>query len=269
MAIFHFKDLNLAYRLLPRAFPNDLLLLQGPFVTADWWEPFLTEVGQVGVGKKWTGKIALIDWPGFGQSFPPKSNLDLSLETLAPALLALCKGLGLSEIRMLGHSLGSLIGLKAILKSPDLFQSATLLNPFPMSGGLKLAPVNELFQRLSKDSSELTQILQAMLYGVKVSDELKNKLFQSAEAIHPQVWKLMPPVEDLNSFKSQLRGLDKPVSIIQGEFDTFHPKTSAKEWQALFLDVQYRELQVLGHCPHIENPALLVKTYFELQGITF
>ncbi|MFD5623810.1 alpha/beta fold hydrolase [Streptomyces yangpuensis] len=71
--------------------------------------------------------VIAVDLPGFGASEPLPQGLPYSLDTVAPALGALCTALGVERPHVAGNSLGGLLALE--MGRSKLVRSVTALSP--------------------------------------------------------------------------------------------------------------------------------------------
>ncbi|MDJ0869584.1 MAG: alpha/beta fold hydrolase [Myxococcota bacterium] len=105
------------------------------------------------------GRCLAPDLRGHGESSRSETY---SLEALSDDLIGLLDGLGVERCDLLGHSMGGMVGLRALLSEPQRFASLILMNttPRPIEG----VPV-ELFEvawRVAREAgmSALLQILR-------------------------------------------------------------------------------------------------------------
>ncbi|MFG2977464.1 alpha/beta fold hydrolase [Streptomyces sp. NPDC048331] len=71
--------------------------------------------------------VIAVDLPGFGTSEPLPQGVPYSLDTVAPALGALCTALGVERPHVAGNSLGGLLALE--MGRSNLVRSVTALSP--------------------------------------------------------------------------------------------------------------------------------------------
>lgn len=109
--------------------------------------PLLMIHGWGASSRYWLGAYALmaerhdliaIDLPGFGDS--PPAPAPANLATLTGATLALCAGLGLTQVAVAGHSLGAAVALLMAAHRPGLVTRAVLA-----SFGLPRTPAEAAF----------------------------------------------------------------------------------------------------------------------------
>ncbi|MEX0789730.1 MAG: alpha/beta hydrolase, partial [Actinomycetota bacterium] len=78
-------------------------------------------------------KVVLFDYVGAGGSDPGAydANRYSSLGSYADDVLEICRGLELSDVVLVGHSVSSMIGVLAVNKQPDLFDKLVMVTPSP------------------------------------------------------------------------------------------------------------------------------------------
>jgi pimeloyl-ACP methyl ester carboxylesterase len=106
--------------LRPRATSPRVLFLHGVSLDSACWTPLLHASGRGAV--PWL----LVDIPGFGGSDPLPGPV--GLDALTDALLTVLDALALSDVHVVGHSMGGFLGLHLAARHPDRVRSLATLN---------------------------------------------------------------------------------------------------------------------------------------------
>lgn len=71
--------------------------------------------------------VVMLDLPGFGHS--PSADEPFSVEELARTVTATIEELGLDDVVLVGHSMGSQVVTEALVQTPSLARAALLITP--------------------------------------------------------------------------------------------------------------------------------------------
>lgn len=213
--------------------------------------------------------IIVPDLPGFGDS-PAFSSKKHTIEQYATALGLLMKKLRLSNVYVLGHSMGTVIAAEMIKQQPALFKKAVFINPVS-----KKPPVLQLFpgymyhrlagkylpERLGR---AILSNKQLFLLGSSVMTKTKDK--QLRKLIH---WNhvtymkrfahrkaLLEAFESANStaLDRYVDHLSLPTLMIAGKQDTIAPIKDTRDVAKRLTNTQLVELDKVGHIIHYEQP---------------
>lgn len=91
-------------------------------VLTDWFGPVADELSRLG-----TYRLVSYRRPGYGSSTLPSQPITMAGQ--ADCLLALMRHLGLTNLHLVGHSIGACIALQAALQEPEAVASLALLEP--------------------------------------------------------------------------------------------------------------------------------------------
>ncbi len=149
---------------------------------------------------------------------------------------------------LLGHSLGGVIAMDAVLRRPDLFASYTHWNSGPRS---RFAHEGDL-RALEEGGSEglwnrICPVPGAL--GVE-EDWLRNRMLATKSG---NLWGGAKILEDQVDRTEELAATGVPVLVSHGEFDEFW----SHEWQedmATRLGARYQVIAGGGHCAQLEQP---------------
>lgn len=220
--------------------------------------------------------LIIPDLPGFGES-SRYSDTFYDLVSFATIMLDFCNELGLSNVHLVGNSLGGAVAAKMAIMQETVLSSLCLINP----GGIYLETPRNLHHELFEDHN---------VFDVRNYEDFCyffNRVF-AYEPFIPQVikdyfyftmrkntaWhrKLLADLftgmrseNDPNLYKralnNELSEISKPCFVVWGDEDTFFPKETAY----LIRDkIKHAELYIMmdvGHIPQIEAPTEFCRVY--------
>lgn len=228
-----------------------LLFLHGYLETLYIWDDFrsLLPAGY---------KSVAIDLPGHGLSGTHAQCNDMKF--YSDVLASIAQKLKLSDIHIIGHSMGGYIGQRAIREYPDLFVSLTHFNSNPYADN-----PDKKKQRLKEielvENGRLVQLAQIAIPNMYA----KQNLRKFDEKIHETVE--MCETHDPFGISSTIRGLmtrednveflkstSTPVMFIFGDSDNYLPLERANEIVASLPEAKYHFIHETGHNSFIEKP---------------
>ncbi len=218
-------------------------------------------------------RLVFLDLKGHGYSDRPRDER-YSLEDHAEVVTGLVEHLGLSNVVLVGHSLGSTIALLVALKaqkiSPDKVSGIVLLTgsvdpeDLPLFLRLLRSPVfGWLVMKLSSASFRTRLVLKKAFYDhEKVTDSLVE-LYAKYQRIPGTDYALLKTAEqmipqDASRFEQKLRTLDIPVLNIAGEHDEIISRVSAEQVCKVLPRCRLAVVEGVGHVPHEEAPQKVV-----------
>ena len=258
MALFQLQEKQLSYQMLERVLPNDTLFIHGNLGSNRWWQPTFDLLSDRNVSGQ-VGRAVRAEWLGCGKSSAPQDQEDLNMFSLAKDYIALAKGLGLTQVNLVGHSTGGLIALCALLLEPSLFNKVILLDSVSAEGVQFGPEMYEAFTKMSTDKSFCDMIMASTIHKCDVTDPLVQELFNDAFGVNKMIWHGVA-----NSLKSinilpDLKRIEHPVLVMHGEFDTLLPITGSKQIANHLPNGQFFEIKGHGHCTNVEDPIKFVE----------
>lgn len=248
----------------PRDAPA-LVLLHGLGDEADTWRYLIPPLAQ-------RYRVLAPDLPGFGRSAGLRRY---TLPGVLDTLWALLDALALSQVTLLGNSLGAMLGQALALARPERVRQLVLLdgglvNRQPLSLGLLLFMTpglgEWLYTRLRRDPQAAYASLRpfyADLDGLPQAD--RDFLFRRVNA---RVWsdrqrraylallrRLGPWLAGMQKqLPAQLAGLSAPTLILYGEQDAINSPENGRALAALLPSARLAFIPGAGHLPHQERP---------------
>lgn len=216
------------------------------------------------------GPVVVPDLPGHGFSdrLPPARQ---SLAGMAAALGALAQALGLPAVRVVGHSAGAALAVRAVLDGHLAPHALVGLNaalmPFGgLAGQWVLGPlarclshgslVPRLLARAARDGTAVRRLMQST--GSQLDAEglaLYGQLIRSPAHVAGAL--AMMSDWDLHQLWAQLPRLAVPLALLVGDQDRTVPPAQASQAARCRPGTAVMTLPGLGHLAHEEAPAVV------------
>lgn len=223
-----------------------------------------------------TGRALAYDQRGHGES----SNCGTyTLYALVADLFGFLDALEIERCHVLGHSLGGMVVMRALLASPDRFASAILMDTAPHPLELFDAGVRKSLATIVADGG-----CQALLPGMRGQPQnasVKRGIEYLGEAEHwrrirvkleqmdPAAFvELSAALADHAPVTDALSQLDLPVTVVVGAEDTPFVAPS-KEMTARLPNARLAVVEDAGHSPQYENALVwrdVVEAHFAEHG---
>ena len=211
------------------------------------WLPFMADLA--------TGHDVIVpEHPGFGASDTP-DWLD-TIPDLANFYLDLLDQLDLTDVDLVGHSIGGWIAAELATRNTRRLASLTLICP----AGIHVKGVPQVDTFLSNDERRIRD----MYHDQKYADEmLKRAQAPELEDIHLKnrtitaklIWQPRGYDPQLANW---LHRIDVPTHLLWGANDRLFPKDYAFAWQRLIPGSSVTVIPDCGHIPQIEQRAAFV-----------
>ncbi len=221
-------------------------------------------------------RVIALDLPGFGGS--EYSSAHSSFRGLAEAVDATCAALGIGKAAIVGHSMGSIVGTRLAVLSPDLVDKLVITGgPILSLTELPRRPLQTLMQQ---PRSVATLLAELMTIAVPVPARVGRRVASSAtllkvllgpfvahpERLDPEVMvHVMSALGARGSFPTIWSTFSDSVSadldrvacetrIIHGPGDPLSPRSDVERFLRLVPTASAVDIEGTGHWPHLERP---------------
>jgi sigma-B regulation protein RsbQ len=213
-------------------------------------------------------QIVVFDYVGSGQSdvsaYDPAKYA--SLDGYAQDVLSICRELGLTDVTLVGHSVGAMIGMLAAIEEPTRFQQLLLLCPSPCYlnqcdyyGGFERGDVEAMLSYMEQDFVGWAESFAPFLMGNPDHPSLAAELAHSFCQTDPIIAKQFARVTFLSDNRQDLPHLHTPCLLVQCAKDLIAPPEVGDYLQAAIPGATLVTLPVNGHCPHVSAPRETLK----------
>ncbi|MCC3158727.1 alpha/beta hydrolase [Hymenobacter sp. 15J16-1T3B] len=184
-----------------------------------------------------------------------------SLQGYAQDVLDICQELDLSDVTLVGHSVGGMIGALAAIREPDRFARLLLLCPSPYylneadyHGGFDRADIDNMLGFMERDFVEWADSFAPLIMGNPDRPTLSAELIHSFCQNDPAIAKQFARVTFLSDNRPDLVQLRTPCLLVQCAEDLIAPLEVGDYLRETIPQATLVTLPVSGHCPHVSAP---------------
>ena len=250
-----------------------VLLLHGKNFSLSYWQSTIEMLVKKGYA------VVAPDQVGFGGSSKP-GNYQFSFQQLAANTRLLLDSLGITQVTMLGHSMGGMLAVRMALMYPGLCNKVILENPIGLEDWKTKVPYttvdNEYEKELKKTRNELKAYMEKNYFhntwkaayeqlldeSMKISEKQDHHNYAMDMALtsdmiftQPVIYEFgnlkMPVIFIIGQLDKTAIGKDKADAKTAGELGNY-PELGKKAAAAV-QNGRLMPLDGLGHIPHIEN----------------
>lgn len=200
----------------------------------------------------------ILDLPGFGRSDKP-DDVNYDLAFFVEALNGLIEKLGLSDVTLLGNSLGGAIALGQTLKYPDTIAKLILMAPggveeretyFEMEG---IARMVEVYARGPMGVEQMREVMSLQLFDASgLTDDILAERSAVAVTQPENLFSTML----VPNMTEQLKDIDVPVLGFWGTNDIFNPPAGVHKFLDNMPSARFILLNQCGHWVQVEHQRL-------------
>jgi pimeloyl-ACP methyl ester carboxylesterase len=218
-----------AYRRFGRGGALPLVFLQHFTGTLDNWDPAVTDALAEG------REVILFESAGLGRS---TGEVPDTIQGMTAHFLAFADALGLTQVDLLGFSLGGMVAQQAALERPSLVRRMLLVGTAP-EGGEDIMHLEkpELSRILQDPNLQGYQVLVKLFFTPSESSQAAGQAFASRLALREEDREPLsgPKVAQaqIAAFRAwervdgerfaKLRGITQPTLVVNGVFDNMIP----------------------------------------------
>ena len=226
--------------------------------------------GLGGSAERWLKVIPLLsskyrviapDMIGFGHSDKP--SVDYTIEFFAKYLSGLINSLGVNKTVLIGSSLGGQIAAEYASNSESI-EKLVLVAP---SGAMKHSTptIDAYMMAALYPNLNSAKIAFEMMSGVgTVDDATVNNFVERMLSPNAKLAFISSVLSVKNSqIRDSLQKIKIPTLLLWGKEDKMIPIEYAQEFISSIKNCKFRELDGIGHLPHVENAEMFVQSVFE------
>lgn len=240
--------------------PQALVFGHGLGTNQSIWRPVAEKMARA-------HRIVLLDWYGCGKAdaSPSEAERHRSLVGHATDLCDILKELELGRVAFVGHSAGSMIGVLAAVREPELFERLVLLmasprylnDPPDYFGGFTEADVEGVLQLMRENFEGWTSTFAAIAAkDAEIAKELEAT-FRENDPRH-----LLEFAETVlrSDFRHELPQLRVPALVLGSSNDDMVPVSVSEYLHRHLPGSSYECLELAGHCPQLARPDDVAET---------
>ena len=208
-------------------------------------------------------RVIALDMLGFGKADKPY-DFPYTLEASRPLVDRVFRELGIDRMHLVGHDVGSVVGVDWAARHPEQLASAVLL-----AGGILIGYQDHHFARVWKtpklgeqsmrdvDREGFVGMMQAHSPRALPREFLDRNYDAFDRATRCTILKLYRSMPDLSALGREhaeaLRPHDRPALVIWGDRDPFLPQTLANSNREGFPDADIHVFENSGHWPFVDE----------------
>jgi sigma-B regulation protein RsbQ len=212
-------------------------------------------------------EIVLYDYAGCGAADPTLYDTvrHATLDGHADDLIAICEAAQLDRPVLVAHSVGTMIGVLAARRRPDLFDSLVLIAPSPSylnhgpyAGGFEREDIDSLLDTLESNHFGWARMMAPVIMGNPQKPELAGALGDSFCRMDSTVARHFARVTFLADHRADLDRMPVPSLLLQCSDDALAAPAVGEYLAARMAGSRLVQLAATGHCPHMSAPAEVV-----------
>jgi sigma-B regulation protein RsbQ len=212
-------------------------------------------------------RIVLYDNAGGGNSDPAlfSANKYDNLYSYAEDLLDICRDLEITNAILIGHSVGSMISILAVLKEPSRFKKLVIIGASPRYrnekgyiGGFEQSDLDALYQTMNDNYFAWVSGFADLVMHNADRPYLAKNFAESLSAIRPDIAQSVAKVIFQSDHRDVLGKLRIPTLVLQAKEDVAVPYAVAEYLRDHIAGSKMIEVNAFGHFPHISAPLEIV-----------
>ncbi|TPE43444.1 alpha/beta fold hydrolase [Pontibacter mangrovi] len=208
-------------------------------------------------------KLVLFDFVGSGQSDLSAYDSERygSLDGYTKDVLEILEALNIKNALYIGHSVSSMIGVKAAIAQPSYFSKLIFISPSPCYlndgdyiGGLDKEDLNNLLALMDSNYLGWSSFLAPQVMGNSDRPALGEELVENFCATDPDIAKEFARVTFLSDNRADLEKLVTESLTLQCAEDILAPLAVGYYLEKKTKGNTLNILEATGHCPHLSAP---------------
>jgi len=196
------------------------------------------------------------------------------LEEYAETLAGICEHLGVEDALYVGHSIGAMIGARAVLHHPRLFSAMALICPCAVfvnddtyTAGFHRRDIDELMTMMEVDFIGWAYTVGPLIMGNADRPQLGRELAECMAEMDPEAGRRFARAAFYDDSRHLLPQLTLPSLVIHSSDDPIVSAAAANHVAEL-LRSRIVFVEDTGHCPQLSNPsdtAQELRHFFDAQ----
>ena len=208
-------------------------------------------------------RLVLFDHVGSGLSDPAAWDPDRysSLQAYAEDIVELVDELDLSDVVLVGHSVGAMMSVLAVAEDKHRFAKLVMLTPSPCyldhddyTGGFTPADIDELLESMESNYLGWSRSMAPTVMGTPDRPELEAELTESFCRNDPAKARVFARTTFLSDNRADLGRVDLPTLIIDCSHDTLAPRSVGDYTRRHVAGSELVTIEATGHCPQMSAP---------------
>ena len=191
-----------------------------------------------------------------GHGDAPKPESGFAIEDLAADIVPLMDQLGLGQVVLVGHSLGSLVGSRVAIDNPERLAGLILGGAFghPLSANPALEEVKEFTALEDPIPREIPYEFQSSTLTRPLPDGMLDGFVDESMKVPARVWGGIFGSTATFDLSDELGAITAPTLIVQGGADPYVPESDSDMLLDVIPDSRLIVYEDAGHAFHWEEP---------------
>ncbi len=207
-------------------------------------------------------KIVLFDYVGANEATVPYFNIRRykQLYSFADDLLDIVDELKLSNITLVGHSVGGMSGILAAVQEPSWFSKLALLNASPRYvnqadyvGGFDQEALDGLFEQMEGNFHAWVSGFAMMIAANPDRPQVARAFAQTLADMRPDVALAIAKVIFCSDHRADIERLQHPTLLLQAKRDPAVPEFVSHYLESHIPNATLNLLECEGHFPHMSD----------------
>ena len=213
-----------------------------------------------------------IDMPGFGESAPPASPGDASMQSWAGLVAGVLDQLGVAEATFVGASMGGYLAMAMLRHHPERVHQLVLADSRARSDDPSVAQRRSAQQAQLREGTEPEVLAKETVEGLLSSGSMsRTDLVEYVHALaagaEADGWiAALEAMKDRPDSMLLLRQADVRALVIVGELDRVTPIAEAMSLRSL-LKGELVVVPNVGHLPNVEDPLAFNEALAAFLGV--
>jgi len=184
-----------------------------------------------------------------------------TLHGYAEDLLEIVDEFASGPVIFVGHSVSTMIGMLATIKSPEKFSAQIMVGPSPCYindgdyvGGFSREDIDELLETMEANYLGWSSNLAPAIMGAPDRPDLRAELTNSFCRNDPDIAKHFAQVTFLSDHRKDVARSSVPALILQCSDDMVAPLSVGDFLHKNLPASTLRIIENVGHCPHMSAP---------------
>ncbi|SDK34626.1 alpha/beta fold hydrolase [Sediminibacillus albus] len=209
-------------------------------------------------------QVILFDYVGMGKSDLGAFDYDKysTLDGYVQDVLDICSALALKDVILVGHSVGSMIGMLASLRQPDYFSSLIMIGPSPCYlnhppdyfGGFEKEELFGLIDMMDKNYIGWANAFASTITNDAEHPEVAEALEDRFCSTDPVIARRFAETCFFADNRKELPKVTLSTLILQCAEDVIAPTVVGDYMHQQLPESTIRYMKARGHCPHMSHP---------------
>ena len=208
-------------------------------------------------------RVVLFDLVGSGGSDLTAYDLKKydTLQGHADDVIEVVREFAQGPVVFVGHSVSSMIGLRADLSANGGFAAQIMVGPSPCYvddgdyiGGFSEAQIHELLELLDSNHMGWSRTMAPVIMGNPDRPELSEELANSFCRTDPEIARRFARTTFLSDNRADLDGVPARCLVLQCSEDVIAPRCVGEYVHRSLPDSEFVLMRATGHCPNLSAP---------------